>query len=34
LAAEAIAAYIEAENWKLDDEIQVEIKDIDEGPGV
>ena len=33
LAAEAIAAFVEAESWQLD-EIQTGIKDLDEGRGV
>jgi predicted transcriptional regulator len=33
LAAEAIAAFVEAESWQLD-EIQMGIKDLDEGAGV
>jgi predicted transcriptional regulator len=33
LAAEAIAAYVEAESWQLD-EIQAGIKELDEGRGV
>lgn len=33
LAAEAIAAYVEAESWQLD-EIQAGITDLDEGRGV
>jgi predicted transcriptional regulator len=33
LAAEAIAAFVEAESWQLD-EIQTGIKELDEGGGV
>ena len=33
LAAEAIAAFVEAESWQLD-EIQAGIKELDEGRGV
>jgi predicted transcriptional regulator len=33
LAAEAIAAYVEAESWQLD-EIQAGLKQLDEGRGV
>jgi predicted transcriptional regulator len=33
LAAEAIAAFVEAESWQLD-EIQIGIKGLDKGPGV
>lgn len=33
LAAEAIAAYVEAESWQLD-EIQTGIKELDQGRGV
>jgi RHH-type transcriptional regulator, rel operon repressor / antitoxin RelB len=33
LAAEAIAAYVEAETWQLD-EIHAGIKELDEGRGV
>jgi predicted transcriptional regulator len=33
LAAEAIAAFVEAESWQLD-EIQTGIKELDEGQGV
>lgn len=33
LAAEAIAAFVEAESWQLD-EIQTGIKELDEGRGV
>lgn len=33
LAAEAIAAFVEAENWQLD-EIQTGIKELNEGRGV
>ena len=33
LAAEAIAAFVEAESWQLD-EIQIGIKELDEGRGV
>ena len=33
LAAEAIAAFVEAESWQLD-EIQAGLKDLDEGRGV
>ena len=33
LAAEAIAAYVEAESWQLD-EIQAGLKELDEGRGV
>ena len=33
LAAEAIAAFVEAESWQLD-EIQAAIKELDEGRGV
>jgi RHH-type transcriptional regulator, rel operon repressor / antitoxin RelB len=33
LAAEAIAAFVEAETWQLD-EIQAGIKELDEGRGV
>ena len=33
LAAEAIAAFVEAETWQLD-EIQTGIKELDEGGGV
>ena len=33
LAAEAIAAFVEAKSWQLD-EIQIGIKDLDEGRGV
>jgi predicted transcriptional regulator len=33
LAAEAIAAYVEAESWQLD-EIHASIKQLDEGRGV
>lgn len=33
LAAEAIAAFVEAESWQLD-EIQASIKDLDEGRAV
>lgn len=33
LAAEAIAAFIEAENWQLD-EIQAGVKELDDGRGV
>ncbi len=33
LAAEAIAAFVEAESWQLD-EIQAGQKDLDEGRGV
>lgn len=33
LAAEAIAAFVEAESWQLD-EIQAGLKEIDEGRGV
>ena len=33
LAAEAIAAFVEAENWQLD-EIQAGLKELDEGGGV
>jgi predicted transcriptional regulator len=33
LAAEAIAAFVEAESWQLD-EIQAGIKDLDAGRGV
>jgi RHH-type rel operon transcriptional repressor/antitoxin RelB len=32
LAAEAIAAYVEAESWQLD-EIQAGLKELDEGRG-
>jgi len=33
LAAEAIAAFVEAESWQLD-EIQAALKELDEGRGV
>jgi len=33
LAAEAIAAFVEAESWQLD-EIQMGLKELDEGLGV
>jgi RHH-type rel operon transcriptional repressor/antitoxin RelB len=33
LAAEAIAAFVEAESWQLD-EIQTGLKELDEGRGV
>jgi len=33
LAAEAIAAFVEAESWQLD-EIQIGIKELDEARGV
>jgi predicted transcriptional regulator len=33
LAAEAIAAFVEAESWQLD-EIQTGVKELDEGQGV
>jgi RHH-type transcriptional regulator, rel operon repressor / antitoxin RelB len=33
LAAEAIAAFVEAESWQLD-EIQAGVKELDEGLGV
>ena len=33
LAAEAIAAFVEAESWQLD-EIQAGLKELDEGHGV
>ena len=33
LAAEAIAAFVEAESWQLD-EIQIGIKQLDQGRGV
>ena len=33
LAAEAIAAFVEAESWQLD-EIQAAVKELDEGRGV
>ena len=33
LAAEAIAAFVEAESWQLD-EIQAGLKELDEGRGV
>ena len=33
LAAEAIAAFVEAESWQLD-EIQIGIREFDEGRGV
>ena len=33
LAAEAIAAFVEAESWQLD-EIQAGIEELDENPGV
>ncbi len=33
LAAEAIAAFVEAESWQLD-EVQAGMKDLDEGRGV
>jgi RHH-type rel operon transcriptional repressor/antitoxin RelB len=33
LAAEAIAAFVEAESWQLD-EVQAGLKDLDEGRGV
>ena len=33
LAAEAIAAFVEAESWQLD-ETQAGLKDLDEGRGV
>ena len=33
LAAEAIAAFVEAESWQLD-ETQIGIKELDEGRGV
>lgn len=33
LAAEAIAAFVEAESWQLD-QIQVGLKELDEGRGV
>ena len=33
LAAEAIAAFVEAESWQLD-EIQAGVKELDEGRGV
>ena len=33
LAAEAIAAFVEAESWQLD-EVQAGIKELDEGRGV
>ena len=33
LAAEAIAAYVEAESWQLD-EIQAGLEELDEGRGV
>lgn len=33
LAAEAIAAFVEAESWQLD-EIQTGIKELDDGRGV
>jgi predicted transcriptional regulator len=33
LAAEAIAAFVEAESWQLD-EIQSGVKELDEGRGV
>ena len=33
LAAEAIAAFVEAESWQLD-EIQAGLKELDEGGGV
>jgi len=33
LAAEAIAAFVDAESWQLD-EIQIGLKELDEGRGV
>jgi RHH-type rel operon transcriptional repressor/antitoxin RelB len=33
LAAEAIAAFVEAESWQLD-EIQIGMKELDEGRGI